>query len=281
MGNRWTLAAIFARDSINVSRRRATVDKSVTDDAASRPTFGLSAEDLLELFRSGQYEIEGRMPESSNLTLLVTVTGEQPPEDDEPISHRAIYKPGKGERPLVDFPDGLYRREVAMYKLASALGWDVVPPTAIVDGPLGEGSAQAFVDANFEHHYFSLSEAGLGEKDLRQLCVLDFIANNTDRKSGHCLQAQNGRILGIDHGLTFHNQFKLRTVMWEYVGDPLGEEILADIDRLLDSDIAATLGELLTGLEIDAVHTRARALRTAGVFPEDDTGGHRWPWPLV
>lgn len=260
----------------------------------------MSANELLDLFHTGEYEIEGRMPESSNLTLLATVTGgassnqdstassnNSGPKGSAPVgaartnSHRAIYKPAVGERPLADFPGGLYRREVAMYELANTMGWDVIPPTTIVDGPLGEGSVQAFVDANFEHHYFSLAEAGMGDPDLRQLCVLDFIANNTDRKSGHCLQAHNGRILGIDHGLTFHAQFKLRTVMWDYVGDPLGETALTGIDRLLNTDISTTLGDLLTSLEVDALLTRARALRSAGVFPEDETGGHRWPWPLI
>jgi len=264
-----------------------------TDDAITKPTFGMGADALLNLFRTGSYNIEGRMPESSNLTLLVNVSENDgtnknseelaiPDATSEPVSHRAIYKPSGGERPLHDFPDGLYRREVAMYELATALTWDVVPPTTIAEGPLGEGSIQAFVDAKFEHHYFSLSEAGLGEADLRRLCALDVIANNADRKSGHCLLAKNGRVLlGIDHGLTLHAQFKLRTVMWDYVGDPLEDELLVDIERLLDSDIKVTLGDLLTSLEVDALLTRALALHTSGVFPEDNTGGHRWPWPLV
>jgi hypothetical protein len=219
-------------------------------------------------------EIEGRLPHSSNATLLVTVS-------DGRRSHRAVYKPGRGERPLWDFPPDLYKREVAMYRLAAALGWEVVPPTTIAVGPRGEGSGQAFVDADFGHHYFSLHEEGLGRPDLQRLCALDIVANNTDRKSGHCLLGRDGRIYGIDHGLAFHAQFKLRTVMWDYCGHRLPAGIEADLARFVDEGPPADLAALLDRFEIDAVMARAAALLAAGTYPDDDTGGHRWPWPLV
>ncbi len=214
------------------------------------------------------------MPYSSNATLMVTV-------HDDRRSHRAIYKPGKGERPLWDFPPDLYKREVAMYRLAAALGWQVVPPTTLAIGPLGEGSVQAFVDADFEQHYFTLHEDGVGRPDLERLCALDIIANNTDRKSGHCLLGRDGRIYGIDHGLSFHAQFKLRTVMWDYIGERLPGHISAAIEQFVAAGPPADLSCLLDPFEMDAVMARAAALVEAGVFPDDETGGRRWPWPLV
>ncbi len=227
-------------------------------------------------------EIEGRMANSSNATLLVMVTdSSEGTTDREPRSHPAIYKPGQGERPLWDFPPDLYKREAAMYRLSEAIGWSVIPATTIADGPFGEGSVQAFVNADFDEHYFTLYEEGVGIPDLQQLCLLDLIANNTDRKSGHCLLGRDGRIYGIDHGLAFHAQWKLRTVMWDFVTDPIPDPMLECIDRFVEAGPPDGLSELLDSFEIDAVMTRAKALRTAGEFPIDDTDGHRWPWPLV
>lgn len=240
------------------------------------PAFGLESDELINLFQSGDFEIEGRMADSSNATLLVVVHDETPGR-----RHRAIYKPGSGERPLWDFPPDLYKREVAMYRLADQLGWDVVPPTTIAEGPFGEGSVQAFVNADFRHHYFSLHEEGIGTEDLMTLCALDIVANNTDRKSGHCLLGSDGRVYGIDHGLSFHAQFKLRTVMWDYVGEPLPAVVTRGLEKLTADGVAADVRCLLDRLETDAVVARARALLDARRYPDDETGGRRWPWPLV
>lgn len=238
----------------------------------------LDATDVVSILRSGDIEVEGRMPYSSNATLLVTITDA---DDSTDRSIRAIYKPGQGERPLWDFPAGLYKREAAMYRLAAAIGWDVIPPTTITEGPFGEGSVQAFVDAEFDQHYFTLWEAGRGIADLERLCVLDLVANNTDRKSGHCLIAHNGRVYGIDHGLAFHAQWKLRTVMWDFVGEPIPDPLLADLRGFVDSGLPSDLAALLDPIEQDAVLARARAVVTEAHFPADDTDGHRYPWPLV
>ena len=247
--------------------------------------FDLPPEYLVELFESGDMEIEGRMPYSSNTTLLVTVTGlvkmSDADDDGEPVVHQGIYKPGRGERPLWDFPPDLYKREVAMYRLAHTLGFDVIPPTAIAVGPFGEGSVQAFVNADFSEHYFTMAKAGVGERDLKQLCLLDLIANNTDRKSGHCLLGRDGRVYGIDHGLAFHAQWKLRTVLWDYVGEPIPAEDLAAVERFVSNGPPAELCALLDRFETDAMMTRAAAVLDEGAFPEDETDGHRWPWPLV
>ncbi len=240
--------------------------------------FDQPTQSLIALFESGEIEVMGRMPYSSNATLLVSVTGKG---DRTDIQARAIYKPGKGERPLHDFPSGLYRREVAMFRLSNTLGFRVVPPTTLVEGPLGEGSIQAFVNADFEQHYFTQYEAKIAIPDLQKLCVLDLIANNTDRKSGHCLLAGDGHVYGIDHGLAFHAQWKLRTVMWDFVGEPIPDPILEAISGLVTGGLPQDLAELLDPIENDAMLTRAKAVLDLAEFPEDETGGHRYPWPLV
>ncbi|MFV0258545.1 MAG: SCO1664 family protein [Acidimicrobiales bacterium] len=245
--------------------------------------FDLPVDQLVELLETGDIEIEGRMPRSSNATFLVTVTadGDGDGAGAATVGHEAIYKPGRGERPLWDFPPDLYKREVAAYRLADQLGWAVVPPTVIATGPYGEGSLQAFVHADFAHHYFSLLDEGIGTDDLHRLCVLDLLANNTDRKSGHCLLGRDGRVYGIDHGLAFHAQFKLRTVMWDFAGDPIPDELLAPVARLVADGPTVELAALLDRFEIDALVARAAAVVDRGRFPDDDTDGHRYPWPLI
>ncbi|HSL56969.1 MAG TPA: SCO1664 family protein [Acidimicrobiales bacterium] len=226
------------------------------------------------LLREGEVEIEGRMPWSSNATLLVTVR-----LDDE--EGRAVYKPHRGERPLWDFPSGLYQREVAAFELADWLGWDLVPPTVIrTDAPLGAGSLQQFVDADFEQHYFTLYEDASCHDTLRRLCLFDLLANSTDRKSGHCLLAPDGRILAIDNGLSFHREFKLRTVIWEFGGEPIPDDLLDDVRRLDDDGPPPALVPLLDPFELDALAARARAVLADPHFPVDPTG-RRYPWPLV
>lgn len=250
-------------------------DSEAVADPSPSTAFDLPTDELIDLFQTGDMAVEGRMPYSSNLTMLVTMA------DDAGRVHKAVYKPERGERPLWDFPPGLYKREVAMYRLSASLGWDVIPPTTVVEGDLGEGSLQAFVNADFAEHYFTMAEEGIGDDDLRRLCALDIVANSTDRKSGHCLLAADGRVYGIDNGLSFHAQFKLRTVLWDYVGDPLLEGMVDDLTTFAENGPPADLACLLDEFEIDALVARARALARAGCFPADDTDGRRWPWPLV
>jgi uncharacterized repeat protein (TIGR03843 family) len=153
--------------------------------------------DATHVLQHGEVEVLGRMPWSSNATYLCEVSCGAD-------VRRAIYKPRSGERPLWDFPSVLDHREVAAYELSEALGWDLVPFTILRDGPMGVGSLQQFVDADFEQHYFTLYEAGTHHDQLRAMCAFDLVGNNTDRKSGHCLLGLDGRIRGIDHGLMFH-----------------------------------------------------------------------------
>ena len=229
--------------------------------------------DTLRILAEGEMEIQGRMPWSSNRTFLVTVSLDG-------IDLPAIYKPGRGERPLWDFPSGLYQREVAAYVLSEALGWGLVPETVLrEEAPLGSGSVQRFVDADFEQHYFTLLEDPAHHAALRTMAAFDVVANNADRKGGHCLIDTAGHVWGIDHGVCFHMQPKLRTVIWDFGGEPLPEGVLDDVRRLAGCPPDG-LAPLLSEAECTAVAKRAAALVRLGVFP--DPGGERpYPWPLV
>lgn len=227
------------------------------------------------MLEEGTVEIEGRLPWSSNATFLVTVTRGD-------VSMAAVYKPYRGERPLWDFPDGLYRREAAAYLLAEALGWRLVPETiARGDGPLGMGSLQRFVDADFEQHYFTLLEDAAHHDALRRMAMFDLLANNADRKGGHCLVGTDGHIWGIDHGLCFHPEPKLRTVIWDFAGEPMPPADVAAVRRLLAAPLPPGLRDLLSDGEQEALLARASALVHASCFPDPGTDHRPYPWPLV
>jgi uncharacterized repeat protein (TIGR03843 family) len=234
------------------------------------------APELIDLLEHGEVVVKGRMPWSSNGTFLVELC-------HEGTTGLGVYKPLRGERPLWDFPNGLYQREVAAYRLSEALGWGLVPETVLRDdGPLGEGSMQRFVEADFEQHYFTLyeDEEQRWHGELRRMCVFDILANSTDRKSGHCLLGLDGRIYGIDNGLSFHAEFKLRTVIWEFGGEAIPEDLLAEVAAFVEAGIPDDLAELLDPFERDALLARARAVLADACFPIDGTG-RRYPWPLV
>ena len=213
------------------------------------------------------------MPWASNVTLLAEVTLGA-------ACARAIYKPERGERPLWDFPPGLYKRELAAYLFSEALGWGLIPPTIIRDGPHGEGSFQLFIEAEFEQHWFTLREDPRHRERLQKICVYDFVANNADRKSGHCLLGPDNLIYGIDNGLCFHTEMKLRTVIWDYTGEPIPKPMLEDLKRFAKDAVSEPLAELLDANEQQALRVRAQALADYARFPEDRSG-HRYPWPLV
>ena len=304
-------------------------------------------EQALAVLAAGEISMVGRMPWSSNATFLVDVNA--PGELGFPV--QAVYKPVRGERRLWDFPPGLHRRERACFLLSEALGWDLVPPTIIRDGPLGEGSLQLFVLADFEHHYFTIRQIDSLGLPLRRLCAFDFVSNATDRKSGHVLlrvdtesiypeasepaadpvaepvakpavepiaefssdaepdsqrvtiksksleaksleaksleaksleerhpDPQN--IFAIDNGLSFHSDFKLRTVLWDFSGEPLPQCVMSDLTAFLASPASSELAEVLTPAEFDAAMERAELLLESAVFPTDPSG-QRWPWPIV
>ena len=233
---------------------------------------------MLELLRRGEIEVKGRMPWSSNGTFLVHVCLEN--EDGESEETAAIYKPHRGERPLWDYPSGLYRREVAVYLVSEFLGWGLVPETVLRDdGPFGPGSLQRFVPAHFEEHYFTMLERPELHDALRTIGLFDLLVNNGDRKSGHCLQGEDGRIWAIDHGLCLHDEPKLRTVSWDFAGQPVPAERLDDVGRLAARP-PSNLDGLLARDEIDALRARAAAVLRRPVFPMV-TSGRAYPWPLV
>ena len=234
-----------------------------------------------EVLRAGDIEVLGAMPWSSNNTFLVQVTcgAEHLP---------AIYKPERGERPLWDFPDGLWKREVATSVLSDHLGVGLVPPTVTrgdEDGrgapaPAGRGSLQAFVPARFAEHYFTLRDRDDLADTFRTLAAFDLVANSADRKSGHCLIDGRDRIWAIDNGLTLHREFKVRTVIWDFAGEAVPDPMLRALDDMLSRPLPAELAELLDPFERDALRDRAAGVLAAGRLPHDPTG-RRVPWPLV
>ena len=206
--------------------------------------------------------------------MEVTHAGAPPPI-------RAVYKFTRGERELWDFPPGLWRREIAAFELSRLLGWDMVPPTiARPDAPLGEGSLQSFVDSDFAEHYFTLRDAGKHDAELRRIATFDLLANNADRKGGHILLAADGHLWGIDHGLCFATGRRLRTVMWDYAGEPIPAKLLEDIERVTKRSTLEPLAGLLDADELDELVVRAQRLAANPVFPEPITE-RQFPWPLV
>lgn len=228
----------------------------------------------LTLLAEGRVKLLGRIPRSSNETYLVEVTAAVG-------KALAVYKPEAGERPLSDFEPGLFRRERAAYLLSEHLRWGLVPPTVVrEDAPLGIGSLQWFVECDFSEHYFTLYEDAPETHDvLAQIALFDYVANNTDRKSGHVLRGGDGRIWGIDHGLCFSAVFKLRTVIWDFAGEAIPEALLADIAPLAEA-VPDEVAGLLDDDETAALKRRVRRILRDGTLPVDLTG-MRYPWPLV
>jgi uncharacterized repeat protein (TIGR03843 family) len=230
---------------------------------------------VLNVLSAGELEVEGRLPWSSNYTFLVTAR-----LDGEEL--RAVYKPGRGERRLWDFPPDLYEREVAAFRLSENLGLHVVPETVLrADAPFGDGSLQRFVDADFSEHYFTLLETAAHAEALRTIAAFDLVLNNADRKGGHCLLGPDERIWGIDHGLCFHPEPKLRTVMWDFAGEPLPTSVIDACGELSHGRVPDDVGELLTAGERTALVKRAKAIVADGVFPEPPVDSRAYPWPLV
>lgn len=231
----------------------------------------------LELLTEGELEVLGRIPWASNATLLARVCHHE-------ANSLAIYKPRRGEQPLWDFPDGtLYRREVAAYLVSEALGWELVPPTIARGGPFGVGSVQLYVEADAQLTAFELVEHG--NRAMPLVATFDVVVNNADRKGGHCLaETAEGRVWAIDHGVCFHEEPKLRTVLWDFAGQALSPEVVTDLEALAAAVRDGALGRELRGLlqrdEIAALGDRASRLASAGCLPLP-SGRRPYPWPLV
>ena len=242
-------------------------------DPSAPVTSGRSVAKVLD---RGDMTVHGRIPGSSNATLLVTCVLDG-------TELLAVYKPARGERPLWDFPTGLHRREVAAYVLSDALGWGLVPETVErLDAPFGPGSVQLLVHEDGASHYFTLRDDPRWEPTLVTLAAFDVVANNADRKSGHVLLADD-RLWAIDHGLTFHAEPKLRTVIWDYAGYPLPDQLRHDLRDLVTGGLPSRLTGLLDDDELDALDRRVRELADAGSLPEpdDERAWPPYPWPLV
>ena len=232
-------------------------------------------DNVLHSLRTGELSFQGEFVLGTNRTFLVDIeTGNG--------SIAAVYKPIEGEQPLWDFPTNtLALREVAAYVASESLGWDLVPPTVLrEDGPGGGGSLQLYLSDD-NRHYFAFSEH---EKALlKPAAVFDVLVNNADRKGGHVLLTPEGRVQLIDHGICFHEEYKLRTVIWDFAGEPISRELLDTIrERFVeDSDsLRAALDRLLSSEEIDALRARAQRLLDQGNFPEPGAD-RNYPWPLV
>ncbi|MER7899929.1 SCO1664 family protein [Streptomyces sp. NPDC096046] len=257
-----------------------------------------------ELLARGELTVRGRIREASNAALYCTVS-----HDGRDAA--CVYKPITGERPLWDFPDGtLAQREVAAYEVSEATGWGLVPPTVLRDGPHGEGMCQLWIEVTPEARLLALvdgeepepgwkaigfAEVGEGrtallvhadDARLRRLAVLDAVINNADRKGGHLLPTGEGRLYGIDHGVTFNAENKLRTLLWGWAGEPLPQEAVEVLEGLRKGlaeggTLAARLEPLITRAEIDATRARVGALLASGTHPEPSGQWPAIPWPPV
>lgn len=236
---------------------------------------------LLALLAQGELNLIGLMPWSSNYTFLGQI-------GDGENSVQVIYKPIRGERPLWDFQRGtLAKREAAAYTVCRALGWHFVPPTVLRGGPHGRGSVQLFVDVDQDAHYFTFRDQPAFRRSLQALCLFDIITNNADRKGGHCLRAGDSCIIAIDQGLCFHVEPKLRTVIWDFAGEPLPTDLAEDLQRLgmalerSEDQTAEALSALLSKGEIVALERRIAVLLAEGRFPDPPEDRRPYPWPLV
>lgn len=245
----------------------------------------MNTDQALQWLRQGRIEMEGLITWGSNYTFLAEVVEDS--ADSEPRRTPAIYKPQRGERPLWDFPTGtLCLRERAAFLVSEAIGWHIVPPTVLRDGPQGWGSVQLFIEHNPELHYFRLAQKPQYTAQLQRVVLFDYLANNADRKSGHILLEEPGRLWAIDHGICFHTEYKLRSVIWEFAGLPIPAEMCDDLAQLLallkapKDGLSAELSQLISRQEIGAIKTRLHSLLDTSIFPQPRTG-RQYPWPPV
>ncbi len=222
--------------------------------------------------------VEGARLWGSNYSMLVLVS-------DTERQTSAIYKPQRGERPLWDFPNGtLCYREVATYEISQALGWHLVPPTVLREGPHGVGSLQLFIQHDPEINYFNLDDRFVSQ--LQKFALFDYLVNNTDRKGGHVLLDPQGKLWGIDHGLTLHRTLKLRTVIWEFSQQPIAETLLHDIKQLCgqlepaNAPLYQKLTRLISDVELAALQRRIQHLLHEKRYPAPGPGPNH-PWPPV
>ncbi len=245
------------------------------------PIIRVTEQDVVDLLAAGEIEEQGLLPYSSNHSFLVIVRG-----DGEALP--AVYKPQRGESPLWDFEWGtLCKREVAAYAISRALNWQLVPPTVLRSGTRGVGSVQFYVDNDTDAHYFTVRADARFAKTLRRLVLFDYMINNADRKSGHCLVGEDGHMWAIDHGVCFHTEYKLRSVIWEFSGQQIEADLFADLEAFHTelttplSSVMADLRRLLQRDEIEAVEQRTAQLLYAGSYPNPLIHRRNYPWPPI
>lgn len=241
------------------------------------PSQAIAPERALRLLSEGDIELHGLLPWSSNYTFLVTVS-------DGELEAAAVYKPCRGERPLWDFPEGtLAMREVAAYVVSEALGWGLVPPTVLRDGPHGTGMVQLYMNVDHEQHYFTFGERHVEE--AKRIAVFDALINNADRKAGHVLEDSQGQVWAIDHGVCFSTEPKLRSVIWDFAGQPIATDIMDDLRGLRDqmdehTEFFKVIRRLLDPEEIGALRRRLDRLIARRKFPLPGSERH-YPWPPI
>ncbi len=238
---------------------------------------GITVDEALALLREGELAIEGRLLDASNATFYCAVAAGA-------HSAACVYKPIAGERPLWDFPDGtLAEREVAAYEVSAATGWLIVPPTVYRDGPAGPGMVQLWVDTDDTvdiARYMRRRDI----EGLRHIAVFDAVINNADRKGGHLLPTAAGHVHGVDHGVSFSVEDKLRTVLWQWAGARFPAPVRDVLEALrvqLDGALGERLGELLTRREVRRTRTRVERLLAAGRHPEPSGDWPPVPWPPI
>jgi hypothetical protein len=269
-----------ADDRLGPARAGDTGEPDQADEGDLDFGSDIEVQAALELLREGELEVVGRLVDASNVTLYGTVACPAGP-DRRALKAACVYKPIRGERPLDDFPIGtLAYREVAAHALSNRAGWGIVPPSVFRDGPLGAGMVQLWIQVDDEIDVVSMILTR--DPALRRMALFDAVVNNADRKGGHMLPVEDGRVYGVDHGVTFAVEPKLRTVLWGWRGEALTDEetaLLATLRADLDGELAAELRELLSRREVAATIRRVEALLDSGVFPLPDPARPAIPWP--
>jgi uncharacterized repeat protein (TIGR03843 family) len=267
---------------------RTVTASAMLDPKRSGPDHADGEQAALDLLASGKLEIEGRLVDASNATLYCTIKipGRKPRAAKTPATEVAcVYKPIAGERPLWDFPSGtLAGREVAAYAVSRAAGWDVVPPTVMRDGPFGPGMCQLWIDYDTDVDLIALSRRA-DHAGLRDMAVFDAVVNNADRKIGHLLPVTDGHLYGCDHGVCFAEDYKLRTVLWQWRGKTLPRRSLEALRRLNtefnEGSLVGELSSLITESEINATKIRIETLLKHRVHPYPPADWPAVPWPPV
>ena len=239
----------------------------------------LQATEAAALLRDGDLRVVGRLVEASNATLYCHVTGAGPDGEERAVA--CVYKPVRGERPLWDFPVGtLANREYAAFLVSEASGWGIAPPTLLRDGPFGAGMVQLWVDVDAGVDVVQMVRSC--DDRLRRVALFDAVVNNADRKGGHLLPVPGGHVHGVDHGICFAVEPKLRTILWAWRGSPIDDDERRALERMreaLSADLGARLAELLSRREFSATSRRLDGLLETGLFPQPDPDRPAIPWP--